>query len=113
MPICPRRRCRRMGTHEKKHSRLDLLQNIVITLLTVSAVMLFAATQISSLSQGSNLLNRWFSASSSPAAAAAEEEAAPLSAPVRVAVSGTYGRYGSVTLSSGSEEFIPLATRLG
>jgi len=101
-----------MGTRQKKHSRLDLIQNIVITLLTVSAVMLFAATQISSLSQGS-LLNRWFSASSSPAAAAAEEEAVPLSAPVRIAVSGTYGRYGSVTLSSGSEEFIPLATRLG
>ena len=89
-----------MGTHKKTHSRLDLLQNIAITLLTVSAVMLFAATQFSSLSQGRSMLNRWFSASSSPSAAAAEEEAAPLSAPVRVAVSGTYSRYGSVTLSS-------------
>lgn len=102
-----------MGNRKKARSRLDLFQNIVITLLTVSAVMLFAATQISSLSQGSSLLNRWFSASSSPAAAAAEETAVPLSAPVRTAVSGTYGRYGGVTLSSDSEEFIPLATRLG
>ena len=102
-----------MALRQKKHSRLDLLQNLAITLLTVSAVVLFAATQLSSLSQSGELLDRLLSASPVPVSPAAESQAASLSAPVRVAVSGTYGRYGSVTLSSDSEEFIPLSTSLG
>ena len=52
-----------MALRQKKHSRLDLLQNLAITLLTVSAVVLFAATQFSSLSQSGDLLDRLLSAS--------------------------------------------------
>ena len=102
-----------MDTRRKKHGRLDLIQDLAITLLTVSAVVLFAATQLPAQSQESGGLHRWFAVSPSSGSAAPVEEAASLSAPVRIAVSSTYGRYGSLTLTTDSDEFVLLATRLG
>ena len=102
-----------MDAHRKKRGRLDLIQNLAITMLTVSAVVLFAATQLPTL-QESGGLHQWLSASPAAGDSAPTQEAAALSAPVRIAVSGTYGRYGSLTLTTAdSDEFVLLATRLG
>lgn len=92
---------------DQHRRRRNLAQNIVITLLALSAVMLFARTQLTSL----NLPSAETAAPQgpSPAAPAAPE----LTAPVRVAVTGDYGRYGSVALDTGSADFAdPLGRRL-
>ena len=83
----------------QRRSRRNLVQNIVITLLSLSAVMLFARTQLISL----NLSAGETAAASGPSPSAAP--AADLTAPVRVAVTGDYGRYGGVAHDTGDSGF--------
>ena len=91
---------------EQRRNRRNLVQNILITLLSLSAVALFAQTQLYSLnlSAGETLPASGPSLSAAPAA--------ELTAPVRVAVTGDYGRYGSVALDTGNSEFADLGRRL-
>ena len=88
--------------NEKHRHRRDLIQNLVITVLAVSAVLLFARTQLYSLRQDGIL--SVFSGSSQPSGTSVTVENVPLSAPVRIAVTGPYGRYGSVTSVIGGDE---------
>lgn len=92
---------------EQRRGRRNLAQNIVITLLSLSAVMLFAKTQFTSL-------NLPAEETAAPAGPSFSSLVAPgLSAPVRVAVTGDYGRYGGAALDTGAAEFAdPLGRRL-
>ena len=93
---------------EQQRSRWNLIQNIVITLLSLSAVALFTQTQLYSLG-----LNESAVLSGGGQTVSAAAQTAALSAPVRVAVTGPYGRFGSVTLTTNMEEFAdPLGRRL-
>lgn len=82
----------------------NLLQNVIITLLSVSAVLLLTQTQLYSL----DLLSGYDEAASSPAAAAPSAE---FSAPVRAAVTGAYGRYANIALTTGQDAFTELLGR--
>ena len=99
--------------NETRRIRRDFWQNITITLLSLSAVVLFARTQLYDRALPSYL--QPFHESSTIASSVISSQDAILTAPVRVAVSGPYGRYGSVTLttSTTAEEFSPLGTLLG
>ena len=81
-----------------------MLQNIAITLLAVSAVLLFIRTQSYMLSPDDSIVGNLFQAGTSGTDTSSQSAAAALSAPVRVAVSGTYGRYGDITLSTGDTD---------
>lgn len=96
----------------KSHPRRDFIQNITITLLTVSAVVLLAKSQFYSL--GFSASSHYFSHfTGTPVAAEGTlRDQSPLIAPVRVAVTGTYGRYGNVSLTTADSEFEPLGTLL-
>jgi len=92
--------------------RRDFLQNTLITLLTVSAVLLFAQIQLTTLGADGTGLFRFLSGS-----APADEQDRPsteaaLSGAVRVAVTGPYGRRGSVALSTADEGFESLRSLL-
>ena len=88
---------------DKHRRRRDFIQNIVITVLAVSAVLLFAQTQIYSLGSGDGFRRLLLGdAQSGTSASSVQEHALP--APVRLAVSGPYGRYGSITASIGEDE---------
>ena len=102
-----------MSFQQKNRSKLDTLQNIAITVLTVTAVLLLLRTQLYTLSPGGTLDDLLGSSASTPDSSAAVT-AAELRAPVRVAVSGdkTYGRYGSVTTTTADASFAPLKTFL-
>ena len=89
----------------KRQKYLNVFQNFIITLLSVTAVLLFTQTQLYSL----ELLAGYDEAASSPAASAAP--AAEFSAPVRAAVTGTYGRYADVALTTNSSGFQELLGR--
>lgn len=93
---------------EPRRARRNLIQNVVITLLSLSAVVLFAQTQFTSL----NLSAGETAAASGPSSPSAAP-AAELTAPVRVAVTGDFGRHGGVALDTGSADFAdPLGRRL-
>lgn len=93
----------------KQEKSRDFIQNVIITLLFVLAVILFAKTQLYSLGIDERSLNP----SQVPADSGTAVQMAALSAPVRVVITGTYGRYGSLTLSTASEAFDnPLGRRL-
>lgn len=90
---------------DKHRRRRDFIQNIVITVLAVSAVLLFAQTQIYSLGSEDGFRRLLLGdAQSGTSASSAQEHT--LSAPVRLAVSGPYGRYGSITASIGEDEML-------
>lgn len=94
---------------EQRRNRRNFIQNIVITLLSLSAVLLFAQTQFYSL----NLLDGYDKAASAPSQSISAVPAADLAAPVRVAVTGTYGRSGMVALTTADGAFTePLGRRL-
>ena len=78
-----------------------MLQNIAITLLSVSAVLLFIQTQSYMLSTDDGFVGNLFQSGAPGADTSSQPAAAALSAPVRAAVSGTYGRYGDISLSNG------------
>lgn len=85
-------------------SRRDMLQNIAITLLAVSAVLLFIQTQSYMLSQDDGFVGNLFQTGAPGTDTSSQPAAEAISAPVRVAVSGTYGRYGDITLSTGDTD---------
>lgn len=95
----------------KRRKRRDFFQNMAIVLLSVSAVLLIAQTQLYTLgiSAGSGYL-RYLAGDSGQASGSAQAALTVLPAPVRVAVTGAYGgRYGSVTLTSTDEDFAPVS----
>lgn len=89
------------GTPMSQEKGRDFIQNIIITVLFLLAVALFAKTQMESL----GLDERTFNPAAPPVDSGAAASAPALSAPVRIAITGAYGRYGSLTLSTASEEF--------
>lgn len=90
---------------EQRRDRRNLVQNLFITLLALSAAVLFTQTQLYNL----NLTTS--EAPSGPAQSAAP--AAELAAPVRTAVTGDYGRCGGLTCTTGDPVFAdPLGRRL-
>ena len=90
----------------------DFIQNIAITLLAVSALFLFSRTQFFQLSAAS--VSNYWQRITTPASSATDDVilSDTLSAPVRAAVTGEYGRYASVTLTTGEDRFIPIKTLL-
>ena len=93
---------------ERTRKRRDFIQNITIALLCVSAVLLFAQTQIYSLGVSGGLLS-FLSENELPTSSAnTGQSAASLTAPVRVAAASNFGRYGSVTLTTDDDSFEPL-----
>lgn len=91
---------------EQRRNRRNLIQNILITLLALLAAVLFTQTQ---------LYNLDLTTGAAPAAGPAQSAApaAELSAPVRTAVTGDYGRCGGMVLTTGDAGFAdPLGRRL-
>lgn len=89
----------------------NLIQNITIAVLSVTAVLLFAWLQMYNLegSDGQGYLEQLVGGvpdSQSPT------ELSAFSAPVRVVVTDSYGRFGSLGLSTDSETFSTLGRRL-
>lgn len=98
---------------EKRRDRRDFLQNMIITLLSLSALMLTTQTHLYNL--GSTFNRNYFTQllnGTDPYAPVAVDQGARLSAPVHVAVTGAYGRYGDLTLTTTDEAFRPLAALL-
>lgn len=92
---------------DKRKKRMGILQNLLITFLTMSAVFLFAQTQWYNLDLAGSL-----NTLSSSVSTDTVQDSFTLSAPVRVAVTGAYGRYGSITLTTADEAFEPLGSLL-
>jgi len=99
---------------QKHRSKLDTLQNIAITVLTVTAVLLFLRTQLYTIAPDGGTLDTLLGGPAAVTDGPAAVTSTELRAPVRVAVSGdkTYGRYGSVTTTTADESFAPLKTFL-
>ena len=90
---------------EQRQDRRNLVQNILITLLALSAAVLFTQTQLYNL----NLTT----SEAPPGPAQSAAPAAELAAPVRAAVTGDYGRCGDLTCTTGDPVFAdPLGRRL-
>lgn len=93
---------------EQRRNRRNFLQNLVITLLSISALALFTQTQLYSL----ELFRGYGETAGSPIQAVSAAPPADLAAPVRVAVTGAYGRYGSAALTTGEDAFAEPLGRL-
>lgn len=90
---------------EQRRDRRNLVQNLLITLLALSAAVLFTQTQLYNL----NLTT----SEAPPGPAQSAAPAAELAAPVRTAVTGDYGRCGDLTRTTGDPVFAdPLGRRL-
>lgn len=94
---------------EQKRKRRDFIQNITIALLSVLTVLLFTQSQIFNMS--SDYLGLLQSSERSAEHISAAQDI-PLNLPVRAAVTGPYGRYGSITLTTAADDFDPLRTLL-
>lgn len=98
----------------KNRGRRDFFQNITIVLLSLSAVFLFAQTQLYTLGvdAGSGYLE-YLAGDSDQLPDSSQTALTSLSAPVRTVVTGVYGgRYGSVTLTTTDEAFEPVGALL-
>ena len=95
-----------------KRTRRDFIQNIAIVVLTLSAVALFAQSQLYNLESSNDGLGSLLTATS-VSSSSGTMDLNSVSAPVRVAVTGAYGRYGNISLSTTDEEFLLLRTLLG
>ena len=97
----------------KKQKRRDRIQNLAITLLSVTALLLFSRTELFSL--GMRAFGGYMDqlvAYTAPSSNAASPLASA-AAPVRVAVTGEYGRYGNITLTTdNTEDFSSLRSLL-
>lgn len=89
---------------EKARKRRDFRQNICIVLLSLTAVLLLSQTQIFRL--GLDFCRGYFMPliSSSTVDESSSQSAAP-AAPLHVAVTGLYGRYGSITATTADSSF--------
>lgn len=90
----------------------DFIQNITITFLALLALFLFSRTQFFQLgaAAGSGTWQRLTTPASDQVSDTPTSDT--LSAPARVAVTGEYGRYGSISLTTDSEDFTPIKTLL-
>ena len=95
--------------NDKKRRRRDFIQNLSIALLAVSAVLLFAKMYNLGGAVGDWQLLPY---SGTQAPNSGTGQTAPLSAPVQAAVTGPYGRFGSVTLTTADEDLSPLRSLL-
>ena len=92
-----------------RRRRRDFIQNIAIVLLSLSAVALFTQTQLYNLGRPED--GSYFGQTSASASGVQSPQGlTDLAAPVRVAVtsSHTYGRYGTLCLTTDNEAFFPL-----
>lgn len=98
----------------KERRNRDLVQNIIIVLLSLSAVFLIAQTQLYSLGMDAgNSYLRYLTGDSVQTTGSASATLTSLSAPVRTAVTGVYGgRYGNVTLTTTDDDFEPISNLL-
>lgn len=90
-----------MDTARRK--RRDFLQNIAIVVLTLSAVALFVQTQLYTLDRDGDYFRSL--STSSTATQPTPTSLADLSAPVRIAVTGDYGHYGSIQTTTTDKAF--------
>lgn len=89
----------------------NTLQNILIVLLSMSAILLFL--DISNVFSGSkSSLSSLLSGNDPTVGTSAPTKLADISAPVSVAIAGAYGRYGNLTLTTTDEDFSSLGTLL-
>ena len=86
---------------EQRRNRRNLVQNIIITLLSILALSLFAQSQLYNLD-----LAEGYNDNGSSQAVRALPASDHLIAPLRVAVTGDYGRYGNIALTTGDNGFI-------
>ena len=95
--------------HAARRRRRNLIQNIAIVLLSVSAVLLFAQLQLYNLdnSEDQSYLQRLAGGLSS----ASPTDLREFPAPVRVVITDSYGRYGSLGLTTSSDGFSALGLR--
>ena len=86
-----------------RHKRRNLIQNIVIACLTVSAVFLFAQLQLYNLdtTEDPHYLERLTGTLPDESPSQLRE----FPAPVRVVITDSYGRYGSLDLTTNSTAF--------
>lgn len=99
-----------------RHKHRDFIQNIAIVALSLSAVALFAQTQLFHLASGQDgVLSRLMGGETAQPTISTPQALTDLTVPVRVAVSGTYGRYGNtmLTTTDSGGAFAPLGTLLG
>ncbi len=88
----------------KAKKRRNRLQNIAIALLSISAVVLFIQTQLFNLRNDGAYLSNWFS-SGSVEKTQSVSGLTDLVLPARVAVTGAYGRWAGLALTTGDEDF--------
>jgi hypothetical protein len=87
----------------------NLIQNIAIALLSLSAIGLFTQTQLSTIAADPESGYLSLSGSSS----VTQEESGQFSVPVRLAVTGAYGRYATGQLRTSEEGFSAPGALLG
>ena len=92
-----------------RRRRRNLIQNIAIAALSLSAVLLFAQLQIYNLAppEDSHYLDRLMGTLSDDSPTQLRE----FPAPVRVVITDSYGRYGNLSLSTASADFSALGLR--
>lgn len=89
----------------RRSARINLIQNIVIVLLSVSAVGLFVRTQLLSRESGQGYFTTLLTSGDTGEGDARPAKLTELAAPIRFAATGAYGRWGSDTLTTTDEEF--------
>ena len=86
-----------------RRRRRNLIQNIAIALLSVSAVLLFAQLQLYNLDLTED--QNYFQRLSGGLSSVSPTELREFPAPVRVVITDSYGRYGNLSLSTASADF--------
>lgn len=98
---------------EHPFSRRNFIQNLVIGLLLCSALTLFVQIQMYNLGETTQTyLSRMLGITAITTATESSFDN-QMSSPVAVAVSASFGRYGSPHISTQDEAFAPLGTLLG
>ena len=92
-----------------RRRRRNLIQNIAIALLSVSAVLLFAQLQLYNLDLTED--QNYFQRLSGGLSSVSPTELREFPAPVRVVITDSYGRYGSLGLTTNSDGFSALGLR--
>jgi len=92
---------------EAKRKRRDFIQNLTIALLSVLAVLLFTQSQRFVMRLDGAAPSDLLSGPDAPIGTVPLEQDTPLTLPVRIAVTGPYGRYGNTAVSTADESFLP------
>lgn len=95
--------------HTARRRRRNLIQNIAIALLSVSAVLLFAQLQLYNLGTSEDPLYLERLTGVLPEGSPSRLREFP--APVRVVLTDSYGRYGSLGFTTNSDGFSALGLR--